>query len=383
MIHRVFYMLAVVGVMLWFTSACTTTEKAGVEVQALDSAKATAMQDGLIYGLPKTQLTFTIQAVRTERIPGPYHEYGEKLLGLSGIPHEQEVTWSISGIDIRSSGKLDYQHLYVVRPSGKVRLDWNKLTSQGWIIPFDGEISGRQQTNFYPQTGPDRQVLFDDLSVKRFVGKETRTVYEKVWRDSIYARVPVEKTETIKKSPGEKAQEAAGFIFMIREKRFELISGMGDYYPEGHAMQSALDEMNRLEQKYLSLFQGKTFTDTLNYTVKMTPGIDHLSEPVMLFRYSPQRGIFEADDNKGAPVWLDIQLADNPEEIKKSISREIAGDAANRFYYRLPMEASVELRYGDQMMANKFVDFSQYGPILQMPMEFVNRSRFIHYPLAQ
>lgn len=375
MIHRVFYILVAVGLMLGLISGCTTTEKAGVQVQALDSARATAMQEGLIYGLPETQLTFSIQAVRTQHIPGPYHEYGEKLLGLSGVPQEKEVKWSISGIDIRESAKLDYQHLYVVKPSGKLPLDWDKFASQDWIIPFKRPISAEQRVDFYPQSESNRQGLFDDLSVKRFVGKETRTVYEKVWRDSIYARVPVEKTETIKKSPAEKAQEAASFIFMIREKRFELISGMGDYYPEGHAMQSALDEMNRLEQEYLSLFQGKTFTDTLNYTVKVTPGSDHLSEPVMLFRFSPQQGIFEAKDNKGAPVWVDIQLEDDPQEIKELISEHLSKEATNRFYYRMPVEASVELRYGDQVMAKKFLEFSQYGPILQMPMEYVNRSR--------
>lgn len=375
-----FYTVLAAGVLLWLASGCTTAEKTSVEVQPLDTNQTVSLRDGLMYGLPETQLTFTIHAIREERIPGPYHSYGEKLLGLSGIPHEKEISWRIGHVDVRERNQLDYQHLYVVKPRGKFRLDWNKFTRNGWIMPFDRGSSSSGTTDFFTKMGPQEEVLFTDMSVKRFVGKETRTVYEKVWRDSLYASVPVEKTETIEKSNAEKAQEAASFIFMIREKRFELISGMGDYYPEGKAMESALAEMKRLEENYLSLFTGRTFTDTVTYTIRITPDDEHLQEPVMLFRFSPQQGVLEAGSNQGGPVWLDITLRDNPRELRNSVSGRAETDDTSRFYYRLPVESALRLKYGDRVIARKYLDLPQYGPVLNIPVEFLNRSRFIYYP---
>ncbi|MBS3807271.1 MAG: DUF4831 family protein [Bacteroidales bacterium] len=378
--NRLYYFALAAGIVFWLTSGCTTSERTSVEVNPLDTNQSLSAQDGLIYGLPQTQLSFTIHAIREERIPGPYHQYGEKLLGLTGIPHEKEVAWRMAHIDVREARKLDYQHLYVVKPRGKFGVDWSKFSRNGWIMPFDGSRPSEGTTDFYPEMGLGEQVLFTDLSVKRFVGKETRTVYEKVWRDSLYASVPVEKTQTIEKSTAQKAQEAASFIFMIREKRFELISGMGDYYPEGKAMESALAEMKRLEQKYLSLFKGRTFTDTLTYSVHITPDDEHLQEPVMLFRFSPKQGVLEAGRDQGGPVWLDITLRDNPGQLKNWVSKEADAGDTSRFFYRLPVETTLKLKYGERVIARKYLDLPQYGPVLQIPVEFLNRSRFIYYP---
>jgi hypothetical protein len=378
------FLLAAAGFALLtgFLNGCNTTRKTSVEVQALDSARIGSYNDGLIYGLPQTRLTFTIDAVRMEKIPGPYHKYGEELLGLSEISHESEVIWRIADIEVDESQTLDYQNLYSVSPKGRFILDWSKFSRNGWIIPFDG--ADKEETSspsrFYPGSEHHKELHFTDLSVKRFVGKETRTVYEKVWRDSMYARVPVEKTQTIQKTPQEKAREAASFIFMIREKRFELISGMGDYYPDGTALQTALNEMNRLEEDYLDLFRGKTFRDTLRYTIQITPKKKHLDEPVILFRFSRDEGIIEADNNAGAPVWLDINRRKQKEGIMKPITGDRETEDSSLFYYRLPVESSMKLRYGDQVIAQKYLELAQFGPVLKMPLEFLQRSGIIHYP---
>ena len=371
-------------VLIWITvlmlAGCTVTETSSTRVEKLDTTRLSSVNDGFVYGLSETHLTFTIEAVRKERVPGPFHQYGEKLLGLSGIPHENEVTWHIEDIQVTTNREPDYGHLYVVNPRGKFALDWDKFTRNGWIIPFDDRKRAVETSDFYRETGPDDRVLFTDLSVRKFVGQETKTVYERVWRDSIYARVPVEKTETVQKTKDQKAQEAAGFIFMIREKRFELIAGMGDYYPEGTALQAAIDEMKRLEENYLSLFKGKSFTDTLSYTIRMKPQKYHLSEPEMLFRFSSDLGVLDAEKDTGAPVWLDFSLQEDPERQKRLIGREIKDTDSNLFYYRLPVPTVVKLRFGDQVIARQHLDIDQYGPVFQMPLEFLNQSGFIRYP---
>jgi len=361
-------------------TACVTGEKSSVQVQRIDTTAPPTAGNAMVYGLPEKHLAFTIQAIRKERVPGPYHQYGEKLLGLDGIPHQNEVKWQIGDIAMQESRGIDYDHLYRVKPRGKFHIDWERFTRQGWIIPFDGKGAASPKSDFYRVTGPEEEVLYTDLSVRRFVGKETKTVYERVWRDSIYARVPREKTETVKKTKQQKASEAASFIFMIREKRFELISGMGDYYPDGKALQAALDEMQRLEKQYIALFKGKTFRDTLTYTIRLTPRKVHLEEPGMLFRFSEEKGVLEAGKQEGAPVWLDITLREDPGRLRRLVSRETKGVDSSLFYYRLPVESLLELKYGDQVIARKYLEIDQFGPVFRMPAEFLNRSGFIRFP---
>ena len=373
-------MLAAAIWMISMMAGCAVSEKTTAEVYPLDSTQSVSSRDGLVYGLAETQVTFHIQAVRKERIPGPYHEYGEKFLGLAGIPHSRQVSWHMTDIRIKPEQQLDYDHLYQVEPRGKFALNWDAFARNGFIIPFDTREPAPEKTDFYEMEGPRKEVLYEDLSPRRFVGQETKTVYERVWRDSIYARVPREKTETVQKSMQQKAREAASFIFMIREKRFELIAGMGDYYPEGAALQAAIDEMARLEENYLSLFKGKTFTDTLEYTLHTTPDQVNLEDPEMLFRFSSSKGVMSADSNDGAPVWLEMGLEQDPQKAVDALETQTQTDNSSLFYYRLPVESLVTLKYGDQVIARKFLDIGQYGSILRMPLEFLNRSKFITYP---
>jgi hypothetical protein len=211
------------------------------------------------------------------------------------------------------------------------------------------------------------------------MGEETRTVYKRVWKDSLFARVPVEETEVVKKDKPEKARDAANFIFMIREKRFELISGMGDYYPEGKAMEAALKEMNRLEENYLTLFTGKQMTDTVRFTIGWSPQKENLREPEMLFRFSEENGILKADSNKGKPIWLEIEALDNPKKIHQAIQSQLPSSGPSHFHYRVPVRSVIKLKYGDKLMAKKFLKVHQYGPVLRIPPQFLEDSRIIEF----
>jgi hypothetical protein len=371
-------LLVIVALMLTVLG-CKTEKKATTRVYKINPADSEKIRGGVIYGLPKTQLTFKIKALRNVHIPGPYHEYGEQLLGLENIPHSKEIHWEIAGIRIKESTRIDYDHLYAVEPRGRFRFDWTKFTRNGWIIPFDGVHKEYEESDFYKGSDYEREILYKDLSVKKFVGKETKTVYRKVWKDSLFARVPRKETEVVKKNKQEKAREAANFIFMIREKRFELVSGMGDYYPEGEALKAAVDEMNRLEDNYLSLFTGKHKSDTLEFTIQWTPKNNDLAEPKMLFRFSENLGVLKADQNKGTPIWIETEAMENKQEIIKAIQSKFSATGSKLFHYRIPMNTSLKVKYGDQMMAKKYINIYQYGPIFKMPYKFLNDSRIIDY----
>ncbi|MFP4621455.1 MAG: DUF4831 family protein [Bacteroidales bacterium] len=376
-----FLTYSTIGVLmaLFFSLGCKTEQQATTRVYKVDTANSQKIQSGLVYGLPKTQLTFHVNMKRNVVVPGPYHEYGEKLLGLSNVPHNEKIQWDIEDIDIKETSVIDYDHLYAVEPRGRLKIDWSKFTREGWIIPLDRAEKEKEISDFYSEKDYGNDLLYKDLSVRKFMGEETKTVYERVWKDSLFARVPVEKTETVQKDKPAKAREAANFIFMIREKRFELISGMGDYYPDGKALETAINEMNRLESKYLDLFTGKRITDSLQFTLKMTPDSIKPEEPTMLFRFSEEDGILQPGQNEGTPVWLELSLSEDIEKIRSALQDRFTTSQDPAFHYRVPVNGELRLKYGEKLMAKKYLQLHQFGPVIQIPQNFLMDSKIIDF----
>jgi len=364
--------------LILLTGSCQTEKKAVTKITPIDSTSQYNTEN-LIYGLPRTHLYFDIQMVRKTIVPGPYHEYSEKLLGISSVPHKKSKVWSISDITIQKSLDIDYQQLFAINPAGDFSISQHNLTKKGWIIPMTNKLKPLPGQDFISQKEHPEGITYNDLSVRKFVGKETRTEYKNVWKDSLYAKVPVETTKMIKKSESEKAQEAASFIFMIREKRFELLSGMADFFPDGEALKTSVSELNQLEGNYLSLFTGKVFKDTINYTLFMNPELRDTRNANMLFRFSEKKGIIEPDVKEGVPVWVEYEMIENTTPLEDYFSKTIDTEKPDDFYYRFPRRSEVKLMYGDDLIAKRFLDIFQFGPLVKIPHKYLNEQAIIQY----
>jgi len=372
------FVISVIVLATILSYGCITEEQATTTVTPVDStSKFTA--GNLIYGLPRTQLYFDIQLIRRTTIPGPYHSYGENLLGIASIPNEKIKEWSIDDIRVKKHEEIDYDHLYEIQPEGEFSISKNNLTRKGWILPLTNELKSLPDNDFYPQIVHPKGIVYKDLSVRKFVGEETRTKYKNVWKDSLYAKVPVKETEIVKRSKKEKAREAANFIFMIREKRFELLSGMSDFYPEGKALETAVGELNRLEDSYLSLFTGKTFTDTINYTLFVNPKIEDTEKANIFFRFSKTDGILDTDKNDGVPVWLEYEILEKGGLLKNYFRSTIESEESDNFFYRFPVHSAVKLKYGDELISKKYMDIFQFGPLVKIPSSYLNEQQIIKY----
>ena len=365
-------------ILLLVAGSCKTEEKAVTTITPVDSTSQYTSEN-LIYGLPRTHLYFDIQLVRKTIIPGPYHKYGEQLLGISSVPHKKNKVWNISDIKIHKSLDIDYEQLYSINPAGDFSISQHNLTEKGWIIPMTNKLEPIPGQDFISQKEHPEGLVYKDLSVRKFVGKETRTEYKNVWKDSLYAKVPVETTTMIKKSETEKAREAASFIFMIREKRFELLSGMADFFFFFEALKISVRELNQLEDTYLSLFTGKVFKDTINYTLFMNPELSDTRNANMLFRFSENKGIIEPDVNEGVPVWIEYETIENSTPLGNYFKKSIITEKPDDFYYRFPRRSEVKLKYGDELIAKRFLDIFQFGPLVKIPHKYLNEQSIIRY----
>lgn len=339
-------------------------------------------ENGIIYALPRTTLTFTVEATLTETFPGPYAEYAEKYIGITNVPFEEKNQWQITGIKIDTYNDLDPEQYYVLEPSGKFNFDFLKLVQNGLIFPVNSKSENKLPNNFYSETDPSDNIVFTDLSVKQYVGKEDVTYYKRVQRDSLFSKVPVVKKQYVEKSTEDKADEAARFIFMIRQKRFELISGMADFYPEGKSLELAIKELNKLEEEYLALFIGKKFSGTYTSVFEFTPTEPDLNQPTILFRFSSDKGVLAANDLRGRPFIVEMEKMNKTRNLSFQINdlNKVEKEYQDKLYYRFPDQAIVKVIDGKKTLATAKLNVEQFGVIVSIPSVFLmEEEKFIEF----
>ncbi len=340
-------------------------------------------ESGIIYALPRTNLMFTIEASRKDVIPGPYYEYAEKFMGLENVPEKETSIWEITNINVKSYNDIDPEQYYVIEPSGKLNFDFNTLIESGNILPVNKSIEKNFENQFYGIRNAHNEIVFTDLSTTKYAGKEEVTFYKRVQRDSLFVKVPVTQTQSVYKSFEDKAEEAANFIFKIRNKRFELITGMADYYPEGKSMQAAINELKSLEEEYLALFIGKSFTSDYTASFEFIPTEKELSQPYILFRFNEEKGILPANDLRGRPIIVELDKKEQTKNLSYVMADQINREGTSyrdKLYYRVPELAQVKVFDGNTLLAARKINIEQYGTVIPFPAKFLmNEESFIEF----
>ncbi len=102
---------------------------------------------------------------------------------------------------------------------------------------------------------------------------------------------------------------AAEKIFEIRRSRFDLITGEVGENVFGGGLSAALQELDHLEEEYLSLFLGKQTIRTEYKQYSVTPAKD--KPTYIVCRFSQIDGLLPADDLSGEPMVLELRPADD------------------------------------------------------------------------
>ncbi len=98
------------------TFSCSSAKKmAEPERVVLPLSDPTELREGsIVYGLPRTVFTFTVEFERTIEKPGPYARYAGELLGLDKVITEERESWTIDGISVYSHEELDPSEFYII-----------------------------------------------------------------------------------------------------------------------------------------------------------------------------------------------------------------------------------------------------------------------------
>jgi hypothetical protein len=355
--------------------------KKPIQITSVDKA-TTLDSKGLIYALPRTILKIKIEASKQVIIPGPYSKFAQKYLGISDVQTKRSEEWRITNIDIVSMLESDPSSLYAINLGENTKVGFLKLCSNGLIIPSSGLTANSIPLRTQQLDNQDNEIYFTDLSTTPFISNEKTTFYNKVKRDTLFVRVPVQKDMIVEKNIEEKAREAADFIFSLRKRRSDFLSVDADHNLSGEGLKIAFDEINRLEQEYLSLFIGKSYTEDESSFFEYIPSQPE-GETSIIFRFSTTKGILPSSDLSGNPYLLKSEPESIPESYSnlfKSIGVEKDKPILDVIYYRIPISANIKISDGKNDIFTRRITVCQYGPIVRMPIKFtIKDSGFIAF----
>lgn len=318
--------------------AVLTATAASAQISAYKHG-VSASVDG--YSLPRTIVEVTIVQEREVIIRGPYARYASQYLGVSGAPMSDRESYKVLGASLSWATEPDPTQIYAVDDkTGSISKVFSWLPPQvkpASKLPMDNDFEGAQLGGLTP---------FSDMG--------TSTVLEN--NNSL----PVERTSAVEKSAEQMAADAANVIFKIRKRRVELICGDQGENVFGAGLKAALEEMDRIEKEYVTLFLGKRYVQRTEHHFSVVPEAGKAR--VVAFRFTPAKGVVGASDLSADPINLEFAPIASP---AAPVGRRLAGKTIQ---YRVPQIEHVTLTDGVKTFAGENIPIFQKGVMVEAPI---------------
>lgn len=236
--------------------------------------------EGIAYFLPQTRLHITIEMERTTLTPGEYAPYASHCLRISDAPLQREEHWKLLSVKVTPYGVPDPTRAYSIRFKQKTLAPLVTLTSDGRLLSVNAEA--------------EQPAALSQPSAVTMAGETVNPADYKT--PEILAATSIRKA----------AELAAAEIYDIRENRALLNKGQADYMPkDGEQLKQMLDGLKEQENGLLQLFRGTQSVTHIIATMEVNPG-DFSGQPLILFRFSEDWGLSNADDLSGQAYTLSL-----------------------------------------------------------------------------
>ena len=318
------------------------------EVSTLTDATTNA----LVYSLPQTVIRVEVDVEKTISKVGPFYRYSQKMLNVTDVVTEDKEEWQIRGIRIQTVGKPDDDKRFNVAFSGNSAAPFLNLTDDGILAGINLQ-----------------QVPVSESSLMDYSTEELPQL-----KDVNFNNVSMLEKQLVKTSTAAMAEEAANFIYKVRKRRFKILAS--DYEtlpPDGQAWEVSVQELNQLETDFMQLFIGK------RQSYKTTQVFEVIAEPMavnntVLFRFSTLKGIVDKMNLSGTPVYVEVKV-DNQKTLPDQpiIDPKNKVVVRNGLYYCRPAKATIKIIDRNILLNQKEVYLAQYGQLLSMPPEVLER----------
>ena len=327
--------------------------------------------NGILYTLPKTMVLVETDIKRTIRIPGPFYKFAESQLGVNEWISDNSEQYEITGFRMASTPIPDSEQIFLVQTFGVNNLNLS-LSAEGLLTGVNTPYSDFRLPELFDETEPlytETPILdYSDVMAKRMAFEATDTLFRQVIRDSTFFRIPLLETSIREKNDKDQAKDAAHFIVRLRKRRFKLVAGVYEKFYEGEALETALVEMQRLENEFLSLFVGKTFTETQTYRFSYVPKSVQQQDTTVLFRFNKFAGVIPAESQSGDPVIITADAPKINHLVQKHMTDTVSDPyAPSGIYYRMPASSTIKILFDDELLAHHRTTVAQKGTLLQIP----------------
>ena len=287
---------------------------------------------GITYSLPKTSLIVEAEVTKVTCKAGPYYQYAEKYLAVQDAIAEDAVYYELGKVRLINRGVPDPDNTYIVEFKPGTVAPYAYLTEEGLLCSINTEY-----------------VPAEEKAEKKAVAAKQGAVQNSVLSEELL----------MAGSTARQAEVAAKQIYRIRESRMDILTGEADNLPpDGEAMKLVIQQLEAQEQTLSHLFTGTTEKTTDLYEVSIIPS-DELDKEV-IFRFSKQLGIVDADDLGGAPVYMNLIATErapqlDPKEAEKK-EKSLKG-----IIYNVPGKAKVEITMGKRTLYKGEAQITQFG----------------------
>ncbi len=344
-------------------SGCATTTPLQVQVTPLGEEPA-EVKEQYIYTLPETVLKVEVMVNLTKTIPGPYWEYAEKYLGIKDVVTQKSNRWEISHVTVTAHNELDPQQVYSLNViDGAYNPDFlDPFIKMGLIIDGAGTVHETLDGTGRLDLGEWKP--YTDLGVYPNFEERKETMFKTIVTDTGFVQVPVQRSVVEQKSVSRKAQEAADFLLELRLRRFDMLTGEYEVFPDGEAMAAAIQKLDQLEASYLSLFTGKSITASARRSWFIVPRSGSALSRYPLGLFSGQLGFVPEELNEGDPLEVRIEPLGKTESLKIPGSSPAGNSSVNRLFYRMPDVASLKVILGGEVLSEERISIFQSGSLV-------------------
>ena len=289
---------------------------------------------GITYSLPKTTLVVDVEVTKVTCKAGPYYQYAEKYLGVKDAIAENKVYFELGKTQLINHGIRDKDNTYIVEFKQGTVAPYAYLTEDGLLCSINSEYT---------------PVESELDAVKKKKGPQ-----EKVTDTSVFSEELLMAGSTARQ-----AEIAAKQIYRIRESRMNILTGEADNLPpDGEAMKLVIQQLEEQEKALSNLFTGIRTKEMEHYEVTVMPNDDLDKE--ILFRFSKQIGIVDADDLGGAPVYMNLKATERapmlePKEAEKK-EKSLKG-----IVYNVPGKAEIEIFTNKKTLYKGEAQITQFG----------------------
>lgn len=293
----------------------------------------------LVYYMPQTTLSITLDYDVVEQAPGIFYQYAERYLGAKDIILEASTSYILTDVHLKTMTKADTHRAYKVTSQKGFNSQLLTLSHDGRLLGYNiGEV----EVNSLSPIDSTRPIAYVETKL-----------------------MPLLEEQFMVGSIAKMAEGAAKQIYRLRETRLNLLAGEMEHVPaDGQAMQLVLNELKEQEQALVELFVGTRNVKKYSYTFSYQP--NESVENEVICRLSQYTGVVEKDDLSGEPIYLTLQA-------KKQSLQPIADNskvaALSQLYYNLPGTANINITYQGKILAEAAIQVAQYGVSIPFPLE--------------